>query len=72
MDIQNHRLILKYTFLLTKWSQELVSSVTDLKHRVGEKQPVPDVVQEFGARAADGVELQDFLGGLGLAGSALP
>lgn len=55
-----------------EWSQELVSSVTDLKHWVGEKKPVPDVVQEFGTWAADGVELQDFLGGFGLAGSALP
>lgn len=46
--------------------------VTDLKHWIGEEQPVPDVVQEFGARTADCVELQDFLGGLRLAGSALP
>lgn len=47
-------------------------AITDLKHRVGEEEPVPDVVQDFGTRAADGVELQDLLGGLGLAGSALP
>lgn len=45
---------------------------TDLKHWVGEKQSVPDVVQEFSTRTADSVELQDFLGGLCLAGSALP
>lgn len=46
--------------------------VTDLKHWIGEEQPVPDVVQEFGARTADCVELQDFLRSLCLAGSALP
>lgn len=46
--------------------------VTDLKHWIGEKQPVPDIVQEFGTWTADSIELQDFLGGLGFAGPALP
>ncbi len=45
---------------------------TDLKHWIGEKQPVPDVIQEFCAWTADSVELQDFLGGLSLAGPTLP
>lgn len=56
------------------WSRRVGANIhaTDLKHWVGEKQPVPDVVQEFGTWTADGIELQDFLGGLGLAGAALP
>lgn len=46
--------------------------IPDLKHWVGEQKPVPDVAQESGAWTADGVKLQDLLGGLRLAGSAFP
>lgn len=45
---------------------------SDLKHWVGEQKPVPDVVQKSGAWTADGVKLQDLLGGLRLAGSTFP
>ena len=46
--------------------------ICDLKHWVGEQKPVSDVVQKSGAWTADGVKLQDLLGGLRLAGSAFP
>lgn len=44
----------------------------DLKHRIGEKQSVPDIVQESGTWTAHSVELKDFLGSLCLSGPALP
>ena len=44
---------------------------SDLQHRVGHQHPVSDPVQEGGAGAADGVVLQDLLGGLRLPGAAL-
>lgn len=46
--------------------------ISDLQHWVGQQEPVPDVVQKPGAWTADGVELQDLLGGLRLSGSAFP
>lgn len=45
--------------------------MTDLQHRIGEQQSVSNVVQDSGTWAADGVELKDLLGGLGLTSAAL-
>lgn len=46
--------------------------ISDLKHWIGEQKPVSDVVQKSGAWTTDSVELQDLLGGLGLASSTFP
>ena len=45
---------------------------SNLQHGVGQQQAVADVVQEAGVGAADGVVLEDLLGGFRLARAALP
>ena len=50
----------------------ITDDLSDLQHGVGQQQAVADVVQEAGVGAADGVVLEDLLGGLRLARATLP
>lgn len=45
---------------------------TDLKHGIGKKQSVTDIVEDFGTWTADSIELKDFLWGLCFSGPTLP
>ena len=70
-----HTLEQLHPTLLTHTSPATFSNVVsgiDLEHGVREKQAVSDVVQEFGAGAADGIELEDLLGRFRLPSSTLP
>lgn len=45
---------------------------TDLKHGIGQKQSVTDIVEDFGTWTADSIELKYFLGGLCFSSPTFP